>query len=51
MIKGAHFADGAIVKSLEEIKAAVGDPAPNPSGGGPNFASFTEVVYKELTNR
>src|SRR3954447_7505322 len=38
-------------KSLEEIKAAVGDPAPNPSGGGPNFASFTEVVYKELTNR
>ena len=38
-------------KSLDEIKAAV-DPAP-PAGrgggrGGPNFASFTEVVYKEL---
>jgi len=38
-------------KSLEEIRAAVGDPPPNPGRGGrgPNFASFTEVVYQELT--
>jgi len=33
-------------KSLDEIRTAVGDPAPG-SGGG--FASFTEVVYRELT--
>src|SRR5215469_8908077 len=38
-------------KSLNEIRAAVGDPAPNRGRGGrgPNFASFTEVVYQELT--
>lgn len=36
-------------KSLEEIRTAVGDPAPSQPGGGPNFASFTEVVYRELT--
>ena len=36
-------------KSLEEIKIALGDPPPAP--GGPNFASFTEVVYRELTNK
>lgn len=38
-------------KSLEEIKTAVGDPPPTQGRGGrgPNFASFTEVVYKELT--
>lgn len=41
-------------KSLDEIRAAVGDPAPPPAGApgaarGPVFASFTEVVYKELT--
>jgi cyclase len=37
-------------KSLEEIKTAVGDPPAQGRGGrGPNFASFTEVVYKELT--
>jgi len=39
-------------KSLDEIKAAVDPPPPPtaPGGGrGPNFASFTEVVYKELT--
>jgi glyoxylase-like metal-dependent hydrolase (beta-lactamase superfamily II) len=46
-------------KSLDEIRAAVGDmpPAPPPAAGagggrgrgGPNFASYTEVVYKELT--
>jgi hypothetical protein len=44
-------------KSLEEIKAAVGDPPPAQAGGpggrgpGPGFASFTEVVYKELTKK
>jgi cyclase len=41
-------------KSLDEIKAAV-DPPPPPSapggGRGPNFATFTEVVYKELTKK
>ena len=38
-------------KSLEEIRTAVGDPPPNPGRGGrgPNFASFTTVVYEELT--
>jgi len=34
-------------KSLDEIKAAVDTPAPAGRGGGPNFASFTEVVYRE----
>ena len=39
-------------KSLDEIRAAVGDPAPQQGRGkGPGFASFTEVVYKELTNK
>ena len=38
-------------KSLDEIKAAVGDPPPAQGGRGPNFASFTEVVYRELTNK
>jgi len=39
-------------KSLDEIRAAVGDPAPaQGQGRGPNFASFTEVVYKELTQK
>jgi glyoxylase-like metal-dependent hydrolase (beta-lactamase superfamily II) len=44
-------------KSLDEIKAAVGDPPPaqgrGPGGGrgGPAFASFSEVVYRELTKK
>jgi cyclase len=38
-------------KSLDEIRAAVGDPAPQQGKGGPGFASFTEVVYRELTNK
>ncbi len=59
-------------KTLDEIKAAVGDPpsapppsqappsaaagraqggAPAPGRGGGAFASFTEVVYQELTRR
>jgi len=37
-------------KSLDEIKAAVGDPAPA-AGGRPRFASFTDVVYQELTKK
>jgi cyclase len=37
-------------KSLDEIRTAVGDPPPNQGRGrGPNFASFTQVVYEELT--
>jgi glyoxylase-like metal-dependent hydrolase (beta-lactamase superfamily II) len=41
-------------KSLEEIKVAVGDPPPaqgRGGRGGPGFASFTEVVYKELSKK
>jgi len=39
-------------KSLEEIRAAVGDPAPaQAKGKGPAFPSFTEVVYQELTKK
>jgi glyoxylase-like metal-dependent hydrolase (beta-lactamase superfamily II) len=43
-------------KSLDEIKAAV-DPAPAPAanagrgGRGPGFASYTDVVYRELTGK
>jgi cyclase len=39
-------------KSLDEIRSAVGDPPPAvPGGRGPVFASFTEVVYRELTKK
>ena len=40
-------------KSLDEIRAAVGDPAPaaNAGRGGGGFASFTEVVYQETSGR
>lgn len=42
-------------KSLDEIKAAVGDNSQPPPAGGPNAApaapSFTEVVYAELTKK
>ena len=42
-------------KSLDEIKAALGDPPPPQGGGpgarGPAFASYTEVVYKELAKK
>ena len=38
-------------KSLDEIKKEVGDQPPAARGGrGPNFPTFTEVVYRELTN-
>ena len=35
-------------KSLPDIKKELGETTP-PAGGNPNFLSFTEVVYKELT--
>ena len=38
-------------KSLEEIKSAVGDTPPAAGGRGPRFPTFTEVVYRELTNK
>jgi cyclase len=40
-------------KSLDEIKVAVGDPPPaqGRGGRGGGFASFTEVVYRELTKK
>lgn len=40
-------------KSLDEIRSAVGDPPPEQGRGGrgPGFPSFTEVVYRELTNK
>ncbi len=39
-------------KSLEEIKTAVGDPPPaQGKGGRGGFASFTDVVYQELTKK
>jgi glyoxylase-like metal-dependent hydrolase (beta-lactamase superfamily II) len=38
-------------KSLDEIKTAVGDAPAGQSGNGPAFATFTEVVYKELTRK
>ena len=38
-------------KSLDEIRNAVGDPPPAQGGNGPVFATFTEVVYRELTGK
>ena len=40
-------------KSLDEVREAVGDPAPAPARGGRGggFASFTTVVYQELTKK
>ena len=40
-------------KTLDEIRAAVGDPPPaqGRGGRGPGFASFTTVVYQELTKK
>lgn len=36
-------------KSLDEVKQNLGEPARAAGGNGPGFASFTEVVYQELT--
>ena len=36
-------------KSLEEIRTALGEPAPAAGRGG--FASFTDVVYQELSGK
>jgi len=38
-------------KSLDEIRTAVGDRPPAQGGRGPAFPTFTEVVYRELTNK
>jgi hypothetical protein len=40
-------------KSLDEVREAVGDPAPVPARGGRGggFASYTTVVYQELTGK
>jgi len=40
-------------KSLEEVRAAMGEQAPAAGGGGrgPGFPSFTTVVYQELTKK
>ncbi|HWF09402.1 MAG TPA: MBL fold metallo-hydrolase [Bryobacteraceae bacterium] len=42
-------------KSLDDIRTAVGDPAPPAGraggGGRGGFASFTQVVYEELTKK
>jgi glyoxylase-like metal-dependent hydrolase (beta-lactamase superfamily II) len=38
-------------KSLDEIETAVGDPTAAQSGNGPAFATFTQVVYRELTKK
>ena len=35
-------------KTLNEIKSAVGDPLPPRGGSAPGFATFTEVVFREL---
>src|SRR6185437_6460403 len=41
-------------KTLEEVKAAVDPPAAAPPAGrgrGPGFASYSQVVYQELTKK
>jgi hypothetical protein len=41
---------GGAGKSLDEVKAALGEPATAPAApGAPQFPTFTEVVYKELS--
>lgn len=40
--------------SLQQIQASVGDPPPDqskPEPGGPRFTAFSEVVYRELTEK
>ena len=50
---GQKAARACAVNLLAQIKAAVGDtpPAQGRGGRGPAFASFTEVVYRELTKK
>jgi cyclase len=36
-------------KSLDEIKGILGESTAPAAGGGPRFASFTEVVYQEVS--
>ncbi len=38
-------------KSLPEIKVALGEPDPPAGAPGPNFPSYTTVVYNELTKK
>jgi glyoxylase-like metal-dependent hydrolase (beta-lactamase superfamily II) len=38
-------------KSLPEVKQALGETDPAPGGPGPQFPSFTTVVYNELTKK
>jgi len=39
-------------ESLQQIEAAVGDPAPGTAAGnGPHFPSYCDVVYNELTGK
>jgi glyoxylase-like metal-dependent hydrolase (beta-lactamase superfamily II) len=39
-------------KTLEEVRTALGEQAPAATGGrGPGFASFTEVVFRELSKK
>ncbi len=38
-------------KSLDQIKREVADPPPAQGGNSPAFATFTEVVYRELARK
>ena len=38
-------------KSLPEIKQALGEPDPPAGAPGPNFSSYTTVVYNELSKK
>lgn len=38
-------------KSLDDVRAAMGEQAPAAGGRGPRFPSFTTVVYQELTKK
>jgi glyoxylase-like metal-dependent hydrolase (beta-lactamase superfamily II) len=38
-------------KSLDDVRAAMGEQAPVAGGRGPRFPSFTTVVYQELTKK
>jgi cyclase len=38
-------------KSLDDVRAAMGEQAPAAGGRGPRFPSFTTVIYQELTKK